>query len=72
MNRQTERSCGILLHPTCLPGRYGIGSLGEEARGFVDFLGNLQYLFRLFLGYDDDPRIVAGDDVFRPDDNPTD
>ena len=32
------RSAGILLHPTSLPGRYGIGELGEEARRFVGFL----------------------------------
>jgi len=32
------RSCGILLHPTSLPGRQGIGTLGDEARVFVDFL----------------------------------
>ncbi|MBD2099280.1 4-alpha-glucanotransferase [Leptolyngbya sp. FACHB-261] len=32
------RSSGILLHPTCLPGRYGIGDLGLEAYQFVDFL----------------------------------
>ena len=33
-----HRSCGILLHPTCLPGPYGIGGLGQFAREFVDFL----------------------------------
>lgn len=33
-----ERSSGVLLHPTSLPGRYGIGDLGEEARRFVDWL----------------------------------
>jgi len=32
------RSCGILLHPTSLPGRFGIGDFGYEARAFVDFL----------------------------------
>jgi len=32
------RSSGILLHPTSLPGRFGIGSLGEEARKFIDWL----------------------------------
>src|SRR5271165_5524495 len=32
------RSSGILLHPTSLPGRYGIGELGAESRRFVDFL----------------------------------
>lgn len=32
------RSSGILLHPTSLPGRWGIGDLGAEARRFVDVL----------------------------------
>jgi 4-alpha-glucanotransferase len=32
------RSSGILLHPTSLPGRFGIGSLGIEARKFIDWL----------------------------------
>jgi len=34
----TERNCGILLHPTCLPGKFGIGDLGPQAYRFVDFL----------------------------------
>ena len=32
------RASGILLHPTSLPGRYGIGDLGKPAYEFVDFL----------------------------------
>jgi 4-alpha-glucanotransferase len=32
------RSSGILLHPTSLPGRFGIGDLGDEAYAFADFL----------------------------------
>ena len=32
------RSSGILLHPTSLPGPYGVGDLGPEAHRFVDFL----------------------------------
>jgi 4-alpha-glucanotransferase len=32
------RSSGVLLHPTSLPGRYGIGDLGEHAFHFVDWL----------------------------------
>ena len=32
------RASGILLHPTSLPGRFGIGDLGPEAHAFVDFL----------------------------------
>ncbi|MFA6512176.1 MAG: 4-alpha-glucanotransferase [Patescibacteria group bacterium] len=35
---QLKRSSGILLHPTSLPGRFGIGDLGPEARHFVDWL----------------------------------
>lgn len=34
----TQRTSGILLHPTSLPGKYGIGSLGDEARNFIDWL----------------------------------
>ncbi len=33
-----QRACGILLHPTSLPGPGGIGSLGADARRFVDLL----------------------------------
>jgi len=33
-----ERVSGILLHPTSLAGRYGIGELGQEARKFADWL----------------------------------
>jgi 4-alpha-glucanotransferase len=33
-----KRKSGILLHPTSLPGTGGIGSFGEEARRFIDFL----------------------------------
>ncbi|HRE46233.1 MAG TPA: 4-alpha-glucanotransferase [Aggregatilineales bacterium] len=32
------RASGILLHPTSLPGRYGIGDLGTYAYRFVDYL----------------------------------
>jgi 4-alpha-glucanotransferase len=32
------RKAGILLHPTSLPGAFGIGDLGEDAFRFVDFL----------------------------------
>ncbi|WP_003540329.1 4-alpha-glucanotransferase [Desulfotomaculum nigrificans] len=35
---RSNRTCGILLHPTSLPSRYGIGDLGQEAYDFVDFL----------------------------------
>jgi 4-alpha-glucanotransferase len=32
------RSGGVLLHPTSLPGRYGIGDLGPQAHKFIDWL----------------------------------
>jgi 4-alpha-glucanotransferase len=32
------RASGILLHPTSLPGRYGIGDFGPEAYRFAEFL----------------------------------
>jgi len=34
----SERSSGILLHPTSLPGPHGVGDLGPEAHRFIDFL----------------------------------
>lgn len=33
-----DRSSGILLHPTSLPGPYGIGEIGASALAFVDSL----------------------------------
>ncbi len=35
---QFERSAGILLHPTSLPSKFGIGDLGPDAYKFIDFL----------------------------------
>lgn len=32
------RKCGILLHPTSLPGKFGIGDLGQAAYDFADYL----------------------------------
>ena len=37
-----ERSSGILLHPTSMPGSFGIGDLGEDAYKFVDVLAACQ------------------------------
>jgi len=36
-----KRSCGVLLHPTSLPGPEGIGTLGVDARLFVDLLADM-------------------------------
>jgi 4-alpha-glucanotransferase len=54
------RSSGILLHPTSLPSRFGIGDLGPEAYKFVDFLveagqGLWQVLPLGPTGYGDSP-----------------
>jgi 4-alpha-glucanotransferase len=54
------RASGVLLHPTSLPGRYGIGEIGATARSFVDFLHRTgQSLWQLLplgpTGYGDSP-----------------
>lgn len=55
-----KRSAGILLHPTSLPGGYGIGELGETAYRFVDNLVEAgQSLWQILplgpTGYGDSP-----------------
>jgi 4-alpha-glucanotransferase len=35
-----KRAAGILLHPTSLPGRYGIGDIGPQAHAWVDYLAS--------------------------------
>ena len=55
-----RRRAGILLHPTSLPGRHGIGDLGATARRFVDFLAAAgQSLWQVLplapTGYGDSP-----------------
>lgn len=54
------RSAGILLHPTSLPGKYGIGDLGHDAYKFLDFMESAgQTLWQVFplgpTGYGDSP-----------------
>ena len=46
------RASGILLHITSLPGPYGVGTMGKEAKAFVDLLkeGNQKYWQILPLG----------------------
>lgn len=34
-----DRACGVLLHPTSLPSRWGVGDLGPTARDFAARLG---------------------------------
>ncbi len=55
-----DRSAGILLHPSSLPGNQGIGTLGQSARMFIDFLADagIGYWQTLPLGptgYGDSP-----------------
>lgn len=54
------RASGILLHPTSLPGRFGIGDLGPAAHRFADFLiASGQSLWQVLplgpTGYGDSP-----------------
>ncbi len=54
------RSSGILLHPTSLPSRFGIGDLGLEAYRFIDFLAqSAQQLWQILpvgpTGYGNSP-----------------
>ncbi len=55
-----ERMCGVLCHPTSLPGPYGIGELGVAARNLVDFLARAgQAIWQVLplgpTGYGDSP-----------------
>ncbi|MEA2023596.1 MAG: 4-alpha-glucanotransferase [Actinomycetota bacterium] len=55
-----DRSSGVILHPTSLPGPYGIGDLGPEAHRWVDMLaGSGTSLWQILpvgpTGYGDSP-----------------
>jgi 4-alpha-glucanotransferase len=55
-----ERASGVLLHPTSLPGPYGIGDLGPSAYRWVDFLSDAKCKLWQVLplgptGYGDSP-----------------
>ena len=54
------RTCGILMPVSCLPSKYGIGSFGNEAYRFIDFLAECRQTFWQILplgptGYGDSP-----------------
>jgi 4-alpha-glucanotransferase len=54
------RRAGLLLHPTSLPGRFGIGDMGPEAYRFIDWLHRAgQRLWQVLplgpTGYGDSP-----------------
>jgi len=55
-----ERISGVLMHPTSLPGAYGIGDLGPEAHRFIDWLSEAEQCVWQVLplgptGYGDSP-----------------
>jgi 4-alpha-glucanotransferase len=55
-----QRTSGLLLHPTALPGPFGIGEIGAEAHRFADFLhASRQGLWQVLplgpTGYGDSP-----------------
>ncbi len=55
-----RRSAGILLHPTSLPGRHGIGEIGPEAHRWLERLAGMsQRLWQILplgpTGYGDSP-----------------
>jgi 4-alpha-glucanotransferase len=57
---ELQRASGILLHPTSLPGRFGIGDLGQGAEDFIEFLtATGQHLWQVLplgpTGYGDSP-----------------
>jgi len=60
VNPVKKRLSGVLLHPTSLPGPYGIGDLGPNAYKFIDFLvASGQSLWQVLplgpTGYGDSP-----------------
>src|ERR1700758_5321614 len=57
---KSNRSSGVLLHPTSLPGPYGIGDLGPAAFAWVDALAQAKQVWWQILplgqtGYGDSP-----------------
>jgi 4-alpha-glucanotransferase len=59
-SKPKRRSAGILLHPTSLPGRYGIGDLGPMAYRWVETLARAKQTWWQILplgptGYGDSP-----------------
>src|SRR5436305_5268557 len=60
MNPRPKRAAGILLHPTSLPGPYGIGDIGPAAHAWIDVLARARQSWWQMLplgptGYGDSP-----------------
>lgn len=59
-NKPEKRVAGVLLHPTMLPGAYGIGDFGQASRDFLDQLVRMKSSLWQILplgptGYGDSP-----------------
>ena len=55
-----NRSAGVIMHISSLPGKFGIGTFGKEAYKFVDFLSRTGLTYWQILplgptGYGDSP-----------------
>jgi len=84
----SERLCGVLLHPTSLPGHHGIGALGDEARRFIDLLAEMGMLlwqvlplappacgdspYSAFSAFAGNPLLIDCDELAREGDLPED
>jgi 4-alpha-glucanotransferase len=44
-----QRAAGVLLHPTSLPGRFDAGTIGADARQFIDWLASAGFSVWQFL-----------------------
>lgn len=60
LNHSFQRSAGVLLHPTALPSKTGIGNLGKTAKHWIDFLASAGFRQWQLLplgptGYGDSP-----------------
>jgi 4-alpha-glucanotransferase len=78
-----KRSSGILLHPSSLPGPYGIGDIGSIAHHWIDFLstagcGLWQILplghtgygdspYQCFSSFAGNPFLISPDDLLKED-----
>ena len=72
-NKHMERSSGILLHISSLPGNDGVGSMGKDAFQFIDFLSDTkQKIWQILplgpVGYGNSPyqcySAFAGNPIF--------
>src|SRR4051812_25707654 len=75
----SRRTAGVLLHPTSLPGPYGVGDLGPAARAWVDALsgagqtwwqvlpltppGDGNSPYQAFSAFAGNPLLVSPDDL---------